>query len=67
LGILIEEGDGRLSGNSCQVLQEQGNTVDVSHVLRKGKLPERTGSTFTVEPLQVERELPQMQRGNTNV
>jgi hypothetical protein len=67
LGILIEEGDGRLSGNSCQVLQEQGNTVDVSHVLRKGRLPEGTGSTFTVKPLQVERYFPQMQRGNENV
>jgi hypothetical protein len=67
LGILIEEGDGRLSGNSCQVLQEQGNTVDVSHVLRKGRLPEVTGNTFTVRLPRVERDFPQMQRGNRNV
>jgi hypothetical protein len=67
LRILIEEGDGELAVNACQALKEQGSAADIAHVSRKRWLPKPTGSMFTVRLSRVERELPQMQRGNTNV
>jgi hypothetical protein len=67
LRILIEEGDGKLAVNACQALKEQGNAADIAHVSRKRWLPKPTGSMFTVILPRVDRDFPEVQKGNTNV